>query len=392
MVASRKYGKKGLMVLNRWDQTGASEYDHTLPIAVLDIAPLLRVHGYEVDCCYVEDLPEVVMGKYDWVGYSSLFGDCSLVQLTLKKLRALFPDSEIFMGGKSVHTLPASFVMTLREEGYTLVTESAEEFFLGYPVAAVEDYPCWQRRDFETLKLVDVVRSCNVMSTRGCPYHCHFCHNSEPRIHYFSGERTAANIDLLFSLGRSYINICDDIFTLKAEHMIAVYEACKRRGIPVEGRIRFFTHINHITAKTASVMALFQPRQVAIGLESGSEQMLKNMGKGFSPAKALERIKLLRNNIERIQALFLLGFPGETRESLEETRLFARRIAPYTAIFSCQIYQPVRNTVGYEMTEESGALKPFRQLNGMEGNYYIGEHVTYEMLVEYRDKILHAGN
>jgi hypothetical protein len=56
------------------------------------------------------------------------------------------------------------------------------------------------------------------MSSRGCPYHCHFCHNTEKKISFFSHERTAANIDLLLKQGAKSIFFCDDNFVGNPQH------------------------------------------------------------------------------------------------------------------------------------------------------------------------------
>ena len=63
--------------------------------------------------------------------------------------------------------------------------------------------------------------------------------------------------------------------------------------------------------------------QVSLGFESGSERILKNMNKIFSPEEVSQISEMLSEQGIRQMGFLLLGSPGETRESVEESLVFA---------------------------------------------------------------------
>ena len=148
-------------------------------------------------------------------------------------------------------------------------------------------YPAWSRTDFETLSDVRA----DVMSTRGCPYRCNFCHNTEKKLSFFSAKRTADNIELLFELGAGHISFVDDIFTLRPAHMEALYHELKERNIDITHRNEFFAHVNQINEETVKWIKAYKPFKVSVGIESGDDRMLKLMGKGFDSKTAFEKVK-----------------------------------------------------------------------------------------------------
>ena len=255
------------------------------PIALLDLAAYLREFGHYVDCYYLDQLAKL-NGKwisYDLVGLSVLqvlSEETSLKDsLYLKKKYG----THTVIGGKWAQTLSEQQKGRFENEGIEVYIGQGERYFINQSID-FESYPSWDRCDFETLQDVRA----DVMSTRGCPYHCHFCHNTEKKLSFFSPQRTADNIQLLFDLGVQRIFFCDDILTLRASHMAKLYEGMKRGNIPFENRTEFFTHINHLQSEILEWIKRFKPYQVNVGVESGDDRMLDAMGKGFDSQTAYE--------------------------------------------------------------------------------------------------------
>ena len=107
--------------------------------------------------------------------------------------------------------------------------------------------------------------------------------------------------------------------------MIDIYNECKRRGVQIEHKNVFLSHINHINDDLTKAMVLFKPFQVSVGIESGDDEMLKKLGKTFTSEVAYEKIELLSKYVP-IDGLFMIGFPGETIKSLNNTVEFVKRI------------------------------------------------------------------
>ena len=262
------------------------------PIAILDLAAYARAAGHTVDCHYLDQIAtgKIMEERYDMVGLSVLqvskedqpFKDA----LYLKRRFG----TEVIIGGKWTQTIPVEQKNYASYLGLKIHVGPGETLF-GKGEIDYGNYPAWARIDFETLNDVRT----DVMTTRGCPYRCNFCHNTEKKLSFFDASRTADNIELLFGLGAPCIFFVDDIFTLRPAHMEDLYNELKRRNIQFENRNEFFTHVNHINNDTIRWINAYRPFKVSVGIESGDDRMLKLMGKGFDRKTALEKLKLLHD-------------------------------------------------------------------------------------------------
>jgi radical SAM superfamily enzyme YgiQ (UPF0313 family) len=348
------------------------------PIAILDLAAYLRSFGHTVDCYYLDQLNGHQMHNksYDVVGLSvlqALKENAPLKDALYLKKRFR---TETVVGGKWTQTIKEDQKTYLTNNDIKISIGAGEDYFINREID-FKEYPSWDRRDFETL---NDVRS-DIMSTRGCPYHCHFCHNTEKKLFFFSAKRTADNIEILFSLGMNSIFFCDDIFTLRASHMEDLYNELKRRNINIENRNEFFTHINQINIDTLKWIKAYKPFRVNVGIESGDDRMLGLMGKGFDSKTAFEKLKMLYDEIQlSIGTLFIIGFPGETEESLRNTLHFIQRIRPLAGSW-VSYYQPVRGTKGYDMAmSRDKRMKVGRRNTSIT---YVDPNLTKRILFKY---------
>ena len=347
------------------------------PIALLDLSPYLRNIGHSLDSYFLDELPN--NRKYDVVGLSSLTYGKNMVKDALY-LRGKFKDTKIVVGGKGARCLDPIETQILKENNVEIWTRSGEEYFSGEEEIDYNNYPSWDMADLKKLH----VKNEGLMSSRGCPYHCNFCYNTENKISFFPAPRTVDNLELLFKLGRDYVFFVDDIFTIKVEHMLDIYEECKRRNILIEGRNQFFTHINYINEESAKAMALFKPIAVEVGLESGDDNMLKIMGKSFTAEIAYEKLSILSRYVP-IVGLFLIGFPTESVESLNNTVRFVSRIRGFLKDIWVSFYCPVPKTLGYELAQKNGII-----INRGHGNTkinYIDRRLKEKDLSIYRNLI-----
>lgn len=365
-------GKKVLLTTKR------DTVERRNPIALLDLACYLRSFGFLVVCKYLDQLDSESKDEhYDIVGLSvlqAIEGQDPVVDAVALKEKY---GARTVVGGKWTRTLDKDSKQILSDSEIEICIGAGETYFVDQELDLAH-YPSWDRTDLESLGEAYT----EIMSTRGCPYHCNFCHNTETRISYFNEERTADNVQLLFDLGVKSIFFVDDIFTLKASHMASVYLALKRRGVDIENRCMFFTHVKHVREDVLEWMKKFQPTCVQIGIESGDDRMLKAMGKTFKAHEAEETVKLLHANGIVLFGLFLIGYPGETVTSLKNTLKFIRRNHKYIPILWASLYQPVPETVGYEL-----AISRMPNFKGSKKNYeltYIDPNLSQNTLLLYQ--------
>lgn len=95
-------------------------------------------------------------------------------------------------------------------------------------------------------------------------------------------------------------------------------------------------------------------RLLTVGFESGNQQILNNIRKGIHIDGARRFARAARAAGVLIHATFILGLPGETRETIEETMAFAREIDPYSLQVS--LAAPYPGTKLYEQAKQEGWL------------------------------------
>ncbi len=362
-----------LLAQRRW-RLGESANN---PIALLDIAPVARGMG-EVDCHWLGEIPRDK--QYDMVGFSILMDYPEAMQ-DVRRLRKRFRNASIVVGGKWAQSLDAEREGMLRAMPVEVWKGPGEQYF-GKEVSP--DQPSWNPRDLFTLR----VNKGGVMSARGCPYHCAFCNNTETKITRFSPKRTIDNVEALFDRKIKRVFFVDDVFTANANHMVGIYEEAQKRKVPLVGRNMFFTHVRHITDRAAKAMERLNPTCVQIGIESGDNGMLNAMQKGFTSDEALAAVQKLSEHVRGVTALFLIGFPGETVQSLRATMAFARRAAPYITHVWVSLYQPIPGTVGYDLALEHGEIVGVGLPNTRIG--YIDRNLTAAILRHARGAIKRA--
>ena len=353
------------------------------PIAILDLAGYLRSRGHEVCCHYLNQITAntIPQKPYDFVGLSVLqvMDEHTPVHDAIH-LKNRFAAHTV-VGGKWTQTLTNKQRDALQIHDIN-IHEGPGEFYFDNSEIDYAAYPSWDSIDFATLDDVQY----EVMSTRGCPFNCHFCHNTERRVSFFSAQRTVDNIELLFKLGMTEIFFVDDVFSLNPTHMSNIYLELMKRGIHIKDRCTFFAHVNCLNDNTLEWINRYKPKGVQIGVESGDNRMLKLMGKGFTREVAYDRIALLHKNGHNVYALFLIGFPGETRESLESTYDFSQQTKPFVRDVWVSYYQPVKGTKGYNMAVERNA--DFGHAKRNIDIVYVDPNLSARTLTRYRYKIM----
>jgi radical SAM superfamily enzyme YgiQ (UPF0313 family) len=93
---------------------------------------------------------------------------------------------------------------------------------------------------------------------------------------------------------------------------------------------------------------------MTVGFESGNQEILNNIRKGVSLRGVRRFAQAARQAGVLIHGTFILGLPGETRQTIEETMRFAREIDPYSLQVS--LAAPYPGTVLYDEARSKGWL------------------------------------
>jgi radical SAM superfamily enzyme YgiQ (UPF0313 family) len=143
------------------------------------------------------------------------------------------------------------------------------------------------------------------------------------------------------------ISFDDDTFTANREHARAVAE--KIRPLGVSWTINARANCDYETLKIMRDAGL---RHVVVGYESGNDQILKNVKKGVTKAQAIEFTRNCKKLGLSVHGAFVMGLPGETRETIRETIEFAKRLDINS--IQASLASPYPGTEFYDLAKKEG--------------------------------------
>ncbi len=195
-------------------------------------------------------------------------------------------------------------------------------------------FPAWDLVNVERYRKVWLERhghfSMNMVTTRGCPFHCNWC--AKPiwgqRYHSRSPENIAAEMKWLKEkFHPDHIWFADDIFGLKPGWLPRFAEAVKSQnaGIPFKAlsRADLLTREGEVESLRAA-----GAQTIWMGAESGSQKILDAMDKGTRIDQIHEATRRLKAAHIQVGFFLQFGYPGETREDIEKTIQLVRGCEP----------------------------------------------------------------
>lgn len=163
-------------------------------------------------------------------------------------------------------------------------------------------------------------KTLSVVTSRGCSYRCRFCtyHHWFPKVLYKSVEALREELLRVQRLGFvRHIRFADDNFTADPRRLKAVLEMMIREGFDFAWSS--YARASAINPENLRLMKDSGCDLLVMGIESGSETVLRNMDKRLKPRQALEAIQGMREHGIDSQGGFVIGFPGETEKTFRET-------------------------------------------------------------------------
>ncbi|MDD5503748.1 MAG: radical SAM protein [Candidatus Omnitrophica bacterium] len=208
-------------------------------------------------------------------------------------------------------------------------------------------------RDGESLSM-------NIYGTRGCPYQCVYCYHDFMGARYRT--RSPGNImeeikQLYNRYGVKYFHFIDDEFVVNRDFTFEfcrlVKEFSQEIGSPITwgcaGRVNLMTEDMIIAMSQAGCVL------IGYGIESGSQAMLDFIKKRVTITQAKKAVALTRKHLGWADTSFMIGYPGETKQSIQETIDFCKELelVPEVIFF----LTPYPGTRLYEMALNKGMIK-----------------------------------
>jgi radical SAM superfamily enzyme YgiQ (UPF0313 family) len=176
----------------------------------------------------------------------------------------------------------------------------------------------------------------HVITSRGCPFNCIFCASSLLFGRKFRARSPRNVIDEIEQVVSDYspdtLEFTDDLFTLDHKRVEAICDEMKTRGLDVPWACS--SRVDTISRELLHKMKEAGCTFIYFGVESGSQRTLNQMRKGITIAKVEDAVKWAKKVGIETLASFIIGWPNETVDDIENTLTFARRLGTDYAQFS----------------------------------------------------------
>ncbi len=197
-----------------------------------------------------------------------------------------------------------------------------------------------------------------IMVTRGCPYPCTFCAGnlvSGKNIRRRSIDNVLTELTMLKNeFGIREFHIIDDNFTMDAVYTKEFLKRLKALDLGMSWAVPNGVRMDSLDEEMLRLMKEAGLYLISLGIESGSDEVLRSMKKGITTSKMRDCIKMIKDAGIDMAGFFILGFPGETVGSMKETIRFAAELPLKRANFFT--YLPFPGTESYQKLSEAGEL------------------------------------
>jgi radical SAM superfamily enzyme YgiQ (UPF0313 family) len=169
-----------------------------------------------------------------------------------------------------------------------------------------------------------------ILTSRGCPFQCAYCVSSRMVGKQFRARDPTRIVDELEWLrdfhGAGAFSFYDDAFTFNRERAIRICEEIKRRkvGIPWDCQ----TRVDRISKELLIKMKEAGCQLVSFGAESGCQRILDAVNKRTTIEQNEQAVKMAKDVDISVAMSVIIGIPGETPDSLNQTFDFIRRTKP----------------------------------------------------------------
>jgi radical SAM superfamily enzyme YgiQ (UPF0313 family) len=243
---------------------------------------------------------------------------------------------------------------------------------------------------FQAIDLIDAKRydrargAMGVFTRKACPLRCTYCpeetfHGSRVRLR--SAKRVVDEMEYIIdTAGVRYFDFADTAFNAPRSHAMAVCQEIVDRKVDLQ----FEVELNPVDQNRESVRLLKAAgcQGVDLTIDSGSNRMLRSLRKGFTSGQALDAARLYAEFAIPYTAGFLLGGPGEDRESVAETIAFARRLPRPSAVYFSVGLRIFRQTALYNQLKREGS--PLAEGSLLAPRFYVAdtfdEHCAEQLL------------
>ncbi|HID50583.1 MAG TPA: radical SAM protein, partial [Anaerolineae bacterium] len=227
-----------------------------------------------------------------------------------------------------------------------------------------------------------------IVTSRGCTAGCTYC-IKHVSYQYTVRLRTPENImeELwkLKKMGLNNIHMYADLFTVNRDQVIGLCKLMIEQNINLRWTCN--SRVDYVDEEMLQLMGQAGCWLISWGIESGNEQILKHARKGADPKKAKRALTWAHQAGIKNWGYFIIGLPGETEETIQETIAFAKDLPLDIALF--HIAAPYPGTPFFFEVVENNWFRPgtrWEEVDMDKGTVLDYENLSAERLMYWQKR------
>jgi len=193
-----------------------------------------------------------------------------------------------------------------------------------------------------------------MLTSRGCPYQCLYCHRPHMGKHFRarSPENVVEEMEICRGMGIKEILIYDDTFNVDKKRVLDICSLIEQRNLSINFDVR--ARIDRMDKELLVALKNAGCIRIHYGIESANQRILDILHKGITVEQAERVMKETRKTGIETLAYFMIGNPTETRSEILNTINFAKKIQPDYAHFA--VTTPYPSTPLFNLGLEKGIM------------------------------------
>lgn len=366
------------------------------PLGLLAVGTGLKERNHEVTI--YDDSLENIPIDFEYYGFGPTTPEYPYALKAKDDIKEINPKARMVIGGAYATINPTKCL----EDGFDCVLtgdgeiEAEEAFFSDKKVINAKEYPL----DYYPIldrSLLDIhsyafilngIPATTIISERGCPFKCAFCCKNYTTVRKRSAAHVIKEIQQVhFEYGFNALVFPDDLFIIDRKRVEAIQKALQKWKIIWRCLVRADMIVKW-GKEFVKNMAKSGCVEVGMGVESGSDKILKIVNKSESVETIKKAIIMLQDEGIRVKGFFIVGLPGETLDTIDETDRFLEQVQLDDV--DIKVFQPMPGSpiwnnrdkydLGWTNTKEENMWYKGRQ------GEYVGDvytsHLTNAQIVE----------
>ena len=211
-------------------------------------------------------------------------------------------------------------------------------------VSNLDELPFPARQCLYDLEHYEPQSLSKLFASRGCPYRCNYCGSQNiwtHKVRHHSAMRIVEEIrQVKKEYGATYFTFLDDVFGVDKKMAMELTHEMARAELGIKWDC--LTRANLLSDELLISMKKAGCAKIDMGVESGSDKVLKDTQKGLSTEQIIEAARRIKKQGIFLYAFFMIGLPTETEEDVRKTKEFIAVLKPDWAGIS--IFTPLPGT------------------------------------------------